>query len=86
MAELTRNVNRVTKDLATLQQSAASDQVHHTAVASNLDRKVEECLAVCGTSVRTVSERAAKLEDLVRDTELAIRTAVNDNKNEVRLW
>jgi hypothetical protein len=83
VAELTRNVHRVTKDLAALQQGAATDQVHNAAVVSNLDRKVEECIAVSGASVRTVAERASKLEDLVRDTELAIRSNVADTRSEV---
>lgn len=85
-------MNRVSADVAALQQNAAVDQKHSAAVVSNLERKVEECIAVSGNSVNTVAARSAKLEDLVRDTELAIRSSVTDTKSEVshpfvcRLW
>lgn len=82
--ELSRNVHRITTELATLQQRAAVDQAHSAGVVSNLERKVDECIAVCGSSVQNVADRSAKLENLVRDTELAIRESVAGTRSEVR--
>jgi hypothetical protein len=76
-------MNRVSADVAALQQNAAVDQKHSMAVVSNLERKVEECIAVSGNSMNAVAARSSKLEDLVRDTELAIRSSVNETKGEV---
>ena len=74
---------RVTSEIATLQQNAGVDQKHSSAVTANLERKVEECISVCDKSVATVADRSAKLETLVRETELSMRTSVTDTKSEV---
>ena len=67
-----------------MQQSAAVDTRHHTAAISNLERRVEETIAMSSNSVHTIAERSSKLEELVRETELTIRSSVTDTKSEVR--
>lgn len=82
--DLTRNVERIRTELSNLQQAAAVDRRHHSAVTSNLERKVEESIAVSANSVNSVIERSSRLEDVVRQAELAMRTSIIDTKGEVR--
>lgn len=82
--DLTRNVDRIRTELSNLQQAAIVDQRHQAAVTSNLERKVEESIAVSANSVNSVIERSSRLEDVVRQAELAMRTTITDTKGEVR--
>ena len=70
-------------ELSSLQQSAALEQKQQAAVASQLERKVEESIAVSANSVTAVCDRSARLEEIMRDTELSMRSHVTDTKSEV---
>jgi hypothetical protein len=83
--ELTHNVQHLQSELSTLQKSATLDQKQQSAIVAGLERKVDECMAVSASAVQTVGDRSAKLEDIVRATELAMRAQVTDTKSEVRL-
>jgi hypothetical protein len=82
--ELTHNVQHLQSELSTLQKSATLDQKQQSAIVAGLERKVDECMAVSASAVQTVGDRSAKLEDIVRATELAMRAQVTDTKSEVR--
>lgn len=81
--ELNRTVDRLTTELNSLQQSATLDHKQHAAAVVNLERKVEEAITVSANSVTSVADRSARLENVVRETELSIRSTVNDTKTEV---
>ena len=76
-------MHRLSTELSTLQQSSVLDIKQHAAQVVNLERKVEECITVSANSVTSVADRSARLEDVVRETELSIRSTVNDTKTEV---
>ena len=80
---MNRAVDRIRAELTTLQQSSVLDLKQHAAVVVNLERKVEECITISANSVTAVADRSARLEEIVRDTELSMRSNVADSKSEV---
>ena len=76
-------MDRISSELDVLQQASVLDQKSHSAAVVNLERKIEECITVSANSVTSVADRSARLEEVVRDTELSIRSTVNDTKGEV---
>lgn len=81
--ELTRSVERIRSELATVQQTVSVDQKHHAAVTSSLERKVEESIAVSANSVNSVIERGSRLEEVVREAELKLCASITGTKGEV---
>lgn len=82
---LLSRISELADRLQTLQHSLETEQRSAQTAQTHFDRKVDEAVAVAQNSLTQVQLRAARLEETVRDSELALRTQTHSLKEEVRL-
>jgi hypothetical protein len=69
--------------VAMLQESVSSNEKHHANELRALERRMDESVTISSSNVSTVQARSAGLEELVRNAELAQRTALQVQREEL---